>query len=173
MRGCGDASQFPIPRATQEWAVISESATVKQSRSASFGVVPSHLYALSSGMKISGGGRIHPASRWLMTTSRSHLAGPTHDGSRISIILLAAQPVKGGFGQMSRHGAHRLVMSFAPAQPRIRFTDVSRRTSLIVQRHRVRRFGKRPLQIPIHILSAAKDLCSVSSRRATTRTVHA
>ena len=34
--------------------------------------------------------------------------------SRISIVLLAAQHMKGGFGQMPRHRAHCYVVSFAP-----------------------------------------------------------
>ncbi len=67
-----------------------------------------------------------------MTRSRSHLAGPTHNRSRISILLLAAQHVKGGFGQMPRHRAHCGVVSFAPMQPRIQFTHVPFRASFVI-----------------------------------------
>lgn len=41
-----------------------------------------------------------------MTTSRLHLAGPTRCGCRISISLLPAQHMEGGFGQMPRDGSH-------------------------------------------------------------------
>src|SRR5256714_13827548 len=57
--------------------------------------------------------RIHPASPRLMTESRLHLAGPTRCGSRISISLLPAEHVEGGFRQMPRHRTHRFVVSFA------------------------------------------------------------
>ena len=48
------------------------------------------------------GGRIHSANLRLMTGSRFHPRGPTRRCCRISIGLLAAQPVEGGFGQMPR-----------------------------------------------------------------------
>ena len=71
--------------------------------------------------------RIHSAipAGGIMTSSRLHLPGPTRSSRRrISIGLLAVEDVKGGFGQMARHGAHRPAGSFAQPQAEVELADV-------------------------------------------------
>ena len=90
-------------------------------------------------------GRIHSASQRLMTSSRMHLPGPTRCCRQISIRLLPAQHVEGGFGQVPRHGSHGVGVSLALTQPEVELTDMPLGAALVVHRHGVPRFGKRPL----------------------------
>src|SRR5712692_10084898 len=114
------------------------------------GVAPSHLYALRGHVHLLGVCRIHSASQWLMTSPRLH-PRPDPVCCRISIGLLPVQHVERGFGQMPRHRSHRLAVPFALAQPEIELAHVPLGTALVIHRHRVPCFGKRPLQIAIHI----------------------
>src|SRR5256712_10458493 len=97
--------------------------------------------------------RIHSAIplSGIMTVSRLHLPGPTRSYRRILIRLLPAEHVERGFRQMARHRADRLAVTFAQAQPEVELADVSRRTPRVIHCHRVARFGKRPLQIAVHV----------------------
>src|SRR5713101_8189121 len=86
-----------------------------------------------------------------MTVSRLRLAGPTSTKSWILIHLFLPQYVEGGFGQMSRHCSNRFGMSLPLAQPPVQLADVPLRMAFVIDRHRVGRFGKGPLQISIHV----------------------
>ncbi len=80
-----------------------------------------------------------------MTASRLH---PRSDPV---CFRISAQHVERGFRQMPRHRSHRLAMPFALTQPEIEFAHMPLRTALLIHRHRIPCFGKRPLQIPIRI----------------------
>src|SRR2546428_5626847 len=98
-------------------------------------------------------GRIHPAIplSGIMTVSRLHLPGPTRSYRRILIRLLAAEHVERGFRQMSCHRSDRLPVSLAQAQPQVELADVALRAPRVIHCHRVGGFGKRPLQIAVHV----------------------
>jgi hypothetical protein len=91
--------------------------------------------------------RIHSAiqGNWIMTLSRLRLCGPTHGYCRISIRLLSAQHVKRGFGQVPSHRTHGLGVTFARPQPRVQLADMPLRAAPVIHRHRIGRFGKRPV----------------------------
>src|SRR5712691_12771150 len=109
--------------------------------------------------------RIHSAIplSGIMTVSRLHLPGPTRSDRRILIRLLPAEHVKGGLSQMPGHGSDRLPVSLAQAQPEVELADVTRRTPRVIHCHRVARFGKRPLQIAVHVGSRASVAHAISA----------
>src|SRR3989449_1198656 len=110
-------------------------------------------------------GRIHPAipMSGIMTVSRLHLPGPTRSYRRILIRLLAAEHVERGFRQMSCHRSDRLPVSLAQAQPQVELADVALRAPRVIHCHRVGGFGKRPLQIAVHVGSRASVAHAISA----------
>jgi hypothetical protein len=85
------------------------------------------------------------SSQRLMTSLRIHLPGPTRCCRRISIRLLPAQHMKSSFGPTPRYSSHCLGVSLALAQPVVEADELLGPVP-VTHRHRVRRFGKRPLQ---------------------------
>ncbi len=86
-----------------------------------------------------------------MTRSRLHLPGPTRWCGRISIKLLTAEDVEGGLGQIAAHRADRLPVTLAQAQPQVELADMPVGTARVIDSHRVGGFGKRPLQVAVHV----------------------
>jgi len=118
-------------------------------------VVPSHLFALVGHGVLPKVCRIHSAipRGGIMTGSRLHLAGPTSTKNRIPVHFLPLQQVKRRFRQMPRHCADGFRMSFPQPQALVQLADVPFRTTPVVHRHRIRGFGKSPLQIAVHVVA--------------------
>ncbi len=59
--------------------------------------------------------------------------------------------MEGSLRQMPSHRSDRLAVPFAQAQAKVELADVSVWTPGVIDGHRLGSFGKRPLQITIHI----------------------
>ena len=94
-----------------------------------------------------------------MTSRRLHLTGTARIRGGISVLFAAVEHVKGGLGQVVRHGSNGLVVALALPQARVQTAHAPLGGTAMVDRDRISRLHKSPRHAKRAVVTTAYPAC--------------